>query len=147
MTRLHLDLCGRTTHGKQSQISAFRAMVVRTAAYVVVSYLLLVLSEIREGEDDEYDVFQPGPFIMRLIRTTLLVVFSVFSILVTLRTRYYVRRRYGIPSRFSGEDFLCSVCCTALVAGQLARHTADYEKYPASCLSDNGLATGAPEVV
>lgn len=68
---------------------------------------------------------------------------------LTMRLRSFVRSKYNIPEKTCNgcEDCCCSFWCSACTLCQIGRHTADYNKYPAGCCTENGLTAGAPEVV
>lgn len=42
------------------------------------------------------------------------------------------------------EDFCCSFWCSCCTVSQIARHTGDYEEYPATCCTQTGNPPGAP---
>ena len=60
--------------------------------------------------------------------------------------RMSVRAKYGIPGD-SSTDCVWSCFCPCLVAGQLLRHTTDYEVYPSQLCSATGLSKNAPIIV
>lgn len=86
--------------------------------------------------------------VARLVRDLLRFLFWFYMLVLLTRARAHVRRLYGIPNNCHGcEDCCCSFwlpCCTTL---QIARHTADYDTYGASCCTETGLPLTAPEVV
>ena len=99
-------------------------------------------------------------------RVFLAIATFIFAWIVTINTRAHIRRKHDIPITCcrscedsccslianglildhdvrghccSCEDMCCSLCCGPCTLCQMARHTADYEKYPASCCTDDGL--------
>jgi len=101
--------------------------------------------------------------VFRVIRAVLLWPMTLFSIYWTTRTRSYIRQKYGIPARYCGssnieslqastrschiEDFCCSLCCHCCTTSQMARHTMDYDTYPATCCTPTGVRNSVPDVV
>lgn len=76
-------------------------------------------------------------------------VIPILFCIVTCRTRAQLRQRYGIPTQACGEceDCCCAYWCLTCTLCQMARHTADYDKYAADCCTATGLKPDAPEVV
>jgi TPP-dependent indolepyruvate ferredoxin oxidoreductase alpha subunit len=66
-----------------------------------------------------------------------------------MRLRAYVRHKYRIREELCTgcEDCCCTYWCAPCVICQTARHTADYNEYPAHLCTETGLADDAPEVV
>jgi Cys-rich protein (TIGR01571 family) len=73
------------------------------------------------------------------------VYFIIVCVLLVI-LRKSVRAKYGIQAS-EGEDVIASCCCPCLVAGQMLRHTTDYDLYPAQLCSATGLSSGAPSIV
>ena len=73
--------------------------------------------------------------------------FWVLLAVVLYNTRSHVRTRYGIPAEFPHSDACLSFCCPCYTAGQLLRHTTEYDIYPANVCTDRGIAKHAPEIV
>jgi len=73
--------------------------------------------------------------------------FWVMLAVILYNTRHYVRNRYGIPAEFPHSDACLSFCCPCHTAGQLLRHTTEYDIYPANVCTDRGIATHSPEIV
>jgi hypothetical protein len=87
---------------------------------------------------------------------TLLVVMVLFDIFkymyygitvwLLYNLRVSVRAKYAIPGN-EGDDCCCSFWCPCLVAGQLLRHTTDYDVYPSQLCTDTGLPARTPMIV
>jgi len=109
----------------------------------------------------EYDVDGDGNVVMENphvptwvlaligVRAVMRFAFFVYVLVLTIRTRSYVRDRYRIPeTRCKGCEDCCFAfwlpCCTIT---QMARHTADYDTYAAACCTETGLSDHVPEVV
>jgi Cys-rich protein (TIGR01571 family) len=93
------------------------------------------------------------------------IIFYAFVVILTTRTRSYIRQKYGIPARYcsSGgassnnveastrgchfEDFICSCCCICCTSSQMARHTMEYDTYPGTCCTPTGVRDAVPDVV
>ena len=73
--------------------------------------------------------------------------FWVILAVILFNTRLYVRTRYSIPAEFPYSDACLSFCCPCYTAGQLLRHTTDYNVYPANVCTDRGIAKHAPEIL
>jgi Cys-rich protein (TIGR01571 family) len=74
----------------------------------------------------------------------------IFCVVVTVRLRGHVRRKYAVPESTSCkgfEDCCCSFWCLPCTICQVSRHTADFRNHKAGCCSDNGLGPEAPDVV
>jgi Cys-rich protein (TIGR01571 family) len=74
------------------------------------------------------------------------ILFSVWALYALCRTRETIRNRYSIEEeRCQGcEDLCCAFWCSCCTVAQVARHTGDYEEYPATCCTQTGLPPGAP---
>lgn len=72
--------------------------------------------------------------------------YAGLSIWLLYRLRKSVRSKYAIPGD-SNSDFCWSFWCPCLVAGQMLRHTTDYDVYPGRLLSPTGLSKSAPSLV
>lgn len=71
------------------------------------------------------------------------LIFMVFWVYVVSRTRYRIRQMYSIPGG-GCDDCCCSFWCPCCTISQMARHTAEYEKYAGQCCSETGLPPHAP---
>lgn len=87
------------------------------------------------------DSFQPTGLLAVIINvyTILKWVYIAIIFVVLLSLRISVRNKFGI-----GGNFLKDCCCTywfpCLVAGQMLRHTTDYDVYPSQLCSTTGLS-------
>ena len=142
--------------GKQAAWSAFKIMFAIFVAYEVLSnFLYYVTLPFVSGHYDESGVYYPPQniplwaVVFDAIRQALGIAYGLFILMITLRTRAYIRHKYSIPEkRCSGcEDCCCSFWCGPCTVCQMARHTADYRQYKASCCTETGLDLEAPEVV
>jgi Cys-rich protein (TIGR01571 family) len=120
-------------------ILAIRVLFV---AHMVITWILIFL---RTREHPHYN------WRVDLVVVQYIILFGMVAILFIYAalTRAYIRRKYRIPEGRCGpcDDFCCSFWCGACSVSQMARHTADYARYPAACCTETGLLDGAPEVV
>ena len=159
MTRLDLNACAEDRlPEKKPKCSAFRVIFILFALSMLTS---IVVGEfvgenvVNEEEHEDIGTEQHGKvqgtdddlvLALRLARVAVSFFFYVFVFTVALRTRAHVRKKYKIPTRHCGqcEDLCCTIFCYHCMACQIARHTSDYERYPAKCCSETGLAADAP---
>lgn len=137
-------------------MTTFTLFVIITAVYIIVSSALgaaVQISEDTEKEDEngetEY-VYNDWDDAVEVVRIIVEIIFWLFVLVVTIRTRAYIRNKYNIPEKHcchGCEDFCCSFWCTMCTICQMARHTADYQTYSAGCCTEDGLSRGAPHVV
>jgi hypothetical protein len=76
------------------------------------------------------------------IQQGLWFVFAMYLLLMLIRTRAYVRERYGIPEQSCAgcEDCCCAFWCGCCATLQIARHTADCDAHSAACCTETGLS-------
>lgn len=69
-------------------------------------------------------------------------IFGMYFLVATIRTRMAVRAQHNIDQEACGgiEDCCCSYWCRCCVTTQMMRQTADYERQPAACCTETGLA-------
>lgn len=131
MHRMRLSWYG----GETGAISA--ASTCQMVTYLVVACIItdLILDAI--GADDLRVVFR--------------VAFFIYTVIAITKTRRYIRQKYSIPEKCcqgSGiEDCCCAYWCPCLTIGQMARHTANYYTYTATCCTPTGLSPDVPAMV
>lgn len=110
---------------------------------IVVCYFIYALS--LEFASMSYTIDTVPTFIPAL-KITGSIIFSVWALYALCRTRENIRYRYSIEEeRCRGcEDLCCAFWCSCCTVAQVARHTGDYEEYPATCCTPTGLPPGAP---
>jgi Cys-rich protein (TIGR01571 family) len=87
---------------------------------------------------------------LNAVLNVLHIMWFVFIAFLIIRTRSHIRRKYAIPEQCCTggiEDCCCAYWCGPCTICQMARHTADYERYNAGCCTDDGLDGTAPSVV
>jgi Cys-rich protein (TIGR01571 family) len=150
-----------TWRGTPSRTAAASARAFGVILYITVfhwlMYTVLQISIILLDPNlsDDADIIldleerKPLPRLLLFI----VIIYKIFQwmyigitayVLWSLRTS--VRTKYGIPGD-SCSDGLWSLFCPCLVAGQLLRHTTDYEVYPSHLCSSTGLSKNAPIIV
>jgi len=67
-----------------------------------------------------------------------------YSVGLIYKTRMAMRKQYDIPEKNCQgcEDCCCALWCGCCTIGQMARHSADYEKNGSSCCTSFGLGEG-----
>ncbi|KAL3800909.1 hypothetical protein ACHAW5_009919 [Stephanodiscus triporus] len=148
MHRLKLTWLGNEGHPAQSA-ATFRILVMITAVHLISNQTLkfLVFAYIAFSGGDASDIETAQ--CLANARLVLNLAFGIFFVVLLTRTRGRIRSKYGIPEqRCSGcEDCCQSFWCYCCTLSQMARHTADYENYPALCCSETGLSPNAPSIV
>lgn len=152
MTRMNLDPCGNPdVQGTSRTCGPFKVMVALTVALYCGYYICLVIAAPintasnaggygASGED-----FGPNDIVTALYQIFSIAI-SMYFLIVTCKTRAHLRRTYNIPETSCNgcEDCCCAYWCGCCTLAQMARHTADYETYPAACCSETGLNNRAP---
>jgi len=158
MTRMRLSHSGKTDlREARPYWSAFKVIALVFVIYLAIDQTITILiNPYAEAQFDPNtgayvprDTFPAWVLVLVGIRTFVKFVFFAYMLLLTIRTRSFIRNRYGIQENCCRgcEDCCCAFwlpCCTIT---QMARHTADYETYNAACCTETGLAYHAPEVV
>jgi Cys-rich protein (TIGR01571 family) len=154
---MKLTWCGLPLNGRRVATSAFKVMFTLLAVYIFVMNFILgpVIANneaetTTDGNGNETTGDDKGWVTgMKVVRMFIQFVFFLFILIVTMRARGYIRKKYDIPEERckNCEDCCCSLWCSPCTVCQMLRHTADYHKYNAGCCSETGLAHGAPEVV
>jgi Cys-rich protein (TIGR01571 family) len=163
VTRMGLSATGKVIpqDRRAAYTSAFKVIACLFILYLAVdhtlSYVIMPYNADMNGTYDadgaavppNYENVPAWAWVALGIQYAVEIAFSVYLLVVLIRTRSFVRQRYSIPEQCcSGcEDCCCSFwlpCCTTL---QIARHTADYDTYHAACCTETGLPHNAPLVV
>jgi Cys-rich protein (TIGR01571 family) len=153
MTRMSLDWTGSPVARVAGWWSAFKVLLISFIVYIVVSQFLSMLvmpyQTNSDGQQVSYSDLPTWVLVVCAFQHSLAIAYAIFLLVVSTRTRAYIRQKYEIPEQHcSGcEDCCCSFWCGCCVASQMARHTADYRTYNAACCTDTGLPETAPHVV
>mmetsp|Transcript_8832 Transcript_8832/g.12993 ORF Transcript_8832/g.12993 Transcript_8832/m.12993 type:complete len:243 (+) Transcript_8832:110-838(+) len=134
MTRMKLNWFGNAG-SKEEVKQTFNFVCGLTIAYTIISKIL----DLFLITYDNYGL--PNPSAWLATKNIIGVVFFVYSIVIILRTRSAIRRKYDIPERHCGgcEDCCCSLWCIPCTVAQMARHTSDYNKRKAKIFTKDGL--------
>lgn len=145
MTRMRLTWTGESGWYRPT-LRTYKCVVTLVLSYMTLMVTLIVLQEYMH----EYAPAKVRKLLREFIPVIVMVTtvfFSVWAFYSLCMTRENVRVRLSIRQKpfFCGcEDLCCSVCCTCCTVAQLARHTGDYETYPASCCGESGHASKGP---
>lgn len=118
--------------------NSFKVVLVLVISYFVYS-LALAFATLPYSVDNV-----PGYLsTLKLIGS---ILFSLWALYSLCRTRESIRARYSITEqRCAGcEDLCCALWCSCCTVAQLARHTGEYETYPATCCTQTGQPAGTP---
>ena len=153
MQRLNLNWFARPTSGLPPK--TFSTVFCLTAAFMVCHEALrqamraMLPTDNSTTNNDPEDI--PVSFlVLFFLQMALSISFGLYVLIITIKTRYYMRKKYAIRAQNcdeSIEDCCCSYWCHCCVICQMARHTADYDTYSATCCSSTGLGPNAPAIV
>ena len=157
-----VDTPAESLTGKKAAWSAFKIMLVIFVIYQVFDHFIYFLTQpyLSGHIDSETGVYYPPQHVplwavvFDAIRTSISLAYALFILIIVARTRAYIRNMYSIPEKHCSskyctgcEDFCCAFWCSPCNVCQMARHTADYKQYKASCCTETGLDISAPQVV
>jgi Cys-rich protein (TIGR01571 family) len=163
MQRLNLNWFARPTSGVPPK--TFYTVFCLTAAFLVCNHALgvamrAVLPPDTSTTNNGYNPYGTNTinpediptsfYVLYFLQMALSISFGLYFIIITIKTRYYMRKKYAIRAQDcdeSIEDCCLSYWCHACVICQMARHTADYDTYSATCCSSTGLGPNAPAIV
>mmetsp|Transcript_12757 Transcript_12757/g.18758 ORF Transcript_12757/g.18758 Transcript_12757/m.18758 type:complete len:264 (-) Transcript_12757:204-995(-) len=143
MTRVRLTWLGEP--GSVNQVA--RTFKIVSLLFITVLLLdqilaLIIISIYPEMIQDPDNAVAPiGAIIMQFFRETLQVLFAVYLLVTTCRTRKVVREQFNIPEKKCKgcEDCCCAFWCQCCVTMQMMRQTADYAAVDATCCTETGL--------
>ena len=153
--RMKLDWTGRPTDDKRQQMHAFWIILGLVVGYFVLHIGLSIVSQLLDPNAghlmdvtwEEQELPRSYYWVNNLYNNVGWA-YWIGSTLVLIRTRHSVRERYSIPAPgHVVEDVVCSICCHCCVAGQLLRHTTNYDAYPSVIFTDTGLPPHVPAIV
>ncbi|KAL3816488.1 hypothetical protein ACHAXA_005844 [Cyclostephanos tholiformis] len=151
MHRLKLTWLGGEGNYTDRSVTTFTVLAIIAAVHFCTSWVLyftsiwfFILGALGDSEA-ELEESQN----LANLRSLLNFSFAVLLVVIMARARCRIRSRYGIPERtcHGCEDCCCAFWCTCCTISQMARHTADYENYPATCCGETGLSPNAPSIV
>jgi len=162
MTRMNLDILGRSVPATRKVNTFYVVLIIALLEVFLVRIVNLVLFKMTHNEV----TLSPGIVVevpkegmegvASLIATVFLyqrLMFIIFILYIFTVTRAVVRNKYAIPTSFCTcgagivEDCCLSFWCSCCTAGQLARHTMDYDTYPGVCCSRTGVPDYVPSII
>jgi Cys-rich protein (TIGR01571 family) len=154
---MKFDYSGTPLNGRVPQYSAFRTMLYVFLVYYALHNILTAVTQPYftaefHQETGTYTYPTDVPVwatVVHGINQGLAAAYGLFVLVMLIRTRSHIRAKYQIPEENCKgcEDCCCAFWCGACTVCQMARHTADYSQYNASCCTETGLDPLAPEVV
>jgi len=133
--------------------NAFKIWFAITTVWIVVYNIMSFIiqsgtEEVQRGSDTVV-VREDWAEALLTAYNIILFAFFLLTLIVLCQLRQKVRAKYNIPTQCCGgcEDCCCAYWCSPCTVCQLARHTADYNRYPAQCCTATGLDSQAPECV
>jgi Cys-rich protein (TIGR01571 family) len=153
--RLNFNWCGRPAVNVAQSARAFKLLLWITIFHWVmfgILYVTVMALDPNVKADgqviDTENYIEPTGFEAFVIFWYNIFKYPYFllTIIVLWNLRVALRDKYGIPGS-EGEDFVCACCCPCLIAGQMLRHTTDYDVYPSRVCSETGLPDTAPSIV
>lgn len=152
MTRMQLNWCGKQK-GPEAASSTFKYILVIFIAYYVTTELLSALMRYYAPplpDDDSVPIeYSTTWWVLYGVSWAIMLVFALYILVLVIRTRSLVREKYAIREEHCAgcEDCCCSYFCGCCTIAQMARHTADYDTYPAACCTKTGLPPNIPGIV
>jgi Cys-rich protein (TIGR01571 family) len=151
MQRLNLNWLANPVQGVPP--NTFTTIFSLMAAFLVCDLVLTLAMQAVLPQDNSTNPTGDIPtsfYVFSFLRNSLKFAFFLYGIIITIKTRYYIRNKYAIRAQDCGEsleDCCCSFWCHGCTICQMARHTADYDTYSARCCSSTGLGPNAPAIV
>lgn len=164
MQRMNLSWYGGQAGPATASVTC-RTVAYLFAAYILCDYILAIIETAILPHDasststtNPYHTNTNNPqgdippifYLFYGLRATLHIVFFFYMMIAIVNTRQYIRTKYAIREGSSCrgmEDCCCAFWCQCCTIMQMARHTADYETYNASCCTTTGLPPTVPAIV
>jgi Cys-rich protein (TIGR01571 family) len=149
---MQLNWCGEQK-GPAAASSTFKYILVIFLAYFGTNQLLDVLLRTYTPpfpDDDSVPIeYSTTWWVLYGVSSAIMLAFTLYMLVLVIRTRSLVREKYAIPEdHCTGcEDCCCGFFCGCCTISQMARHTADYDTYPATCCTTTGLPSNVPGIV
>ena len=133
MSRMKLTWLGTPASNEEWRATQ-ENLVFTIALTIAVNFLLIYVS---------YVHYTKGLFILLdyVLFFTVNIIFWLFSVFVTLRTRKHVRERYSISETFCLEDYVKTIMFLPWTVAQLGRHTVDYDQFYSYFFTLTGVAS------
>lgn len=143
MTRLKMNLCAEYAPEPEWKATFIRMVVLVICYWITSSLLAPPNPQVVTHKDGSVTVIQDDSFPVweRIMYNLITTAFGLYSLIILIKLRAAVRKRYEIPERhcIGAEDCCCSFWCGCCTVAQLARQTADYDQRRAVCCSGSGL--------
>ena len=152
MQRMNLDIFG-AKGTKENTKNTFKIILIIFILYINVqslSSIYQIPAKVAPGLDAAPSIhaliYYKYHSKSMIVVSTLTLIFSIYFLIVLVRTRRSVRTFYSIKEGCCGclEDCCCAVFCGCCTVAQMLRHTGQYEKYGGVCCTDRGLPPEAP---
>jgi hypothetical protein len=140
MSRLQLPWTGLPPADGTRTTGSFQVFLVITGVYGIVYFILKQLTSRMEMN---YNTNTLSYLLLSILKLVWHYAFVFLTAWCLYNLRKTVRAQSAISTQSAYEDAVCSLCCPYLVAGQLLRHTTDYDVYPAMCCTEFGISSNA----
>jgi hypothetical protein len=152
INRLKFSWRGTPSHTTAEGARAFAVLFYITVTHwilfgILELSILTLYPSIPVSDPIDYDHYlppmpEPEGFLLAIIWVydILKLLYVIITIVLLFQLRRSVRAKFVIPGSVVC-DCCCSYWCPCLVAGQMLRHTTDYDVYPSQLCSSTGLSS------
>ena len=160
ISRLQLTWMGEPTNSVFEATGAFKRILLLVAGYWILRGLMLIIianldpnAKFDGSHPDHTKYEEPSNWYYFFCALDDVFWYSYFaySVFLLRKVRYQVRTKYAIPEADlcpkGCEDLCCSLVCPCFTAGQLLRHTTNYDEYDGKCCTSTGLPKHVPAIV
>lgn len=155
MTRSKLNILGNPKTASSSSASTtfwtpFKLLFAMTALYIFIRGVTQTVIDYTVDDDDDNnnddESYPAWASTIIFFRFLMFVGLAIFVLVLLIKTRRFLRHKDHIPAENCGkmEDCCVSFWCPWCTVCHLARHTADYNEFPARCCTDSGLPANTP---
>lgn len=148
---------GHPSQGQTDSWSPFKVLLIGFIAYFAIGQFVSMLTLSYMNIDEKtgtYDgtIKQDAPdwvFLTLSLNHMLKFLYGIYLLFLVMRTRAHIRKTYNIPEQNCGgmEDCCTAYWCGCCSVAQMARHTADYKTYAATCCTETGLGENTPPTI
>jgi hypothetical protein len=151
ISRLQFTWFGSPSHSPAVSARAFQIVFIITVLHFIVMTSLWCALFILDDNDYSLPTEEwKDPTDTQIYISICIDITKYMYLMVTVFLLYNVRRsvrsKYAIPGDDT-NDCCLSIWCPCLVAGQLLRHTTDYDVYTSQLCTHTGLPDSAPRFV
>jgi Cys-rich protein (TIGR01571 family) len=150
MTRLKLNIFGNEAPSQEYKVTFSRMIMIVIAYWILASIFSPPSPEFEADNHGNVTVTRDDcPIWQRIIYNLVTASFTLYTLIVLIKVRAAVRKRYQIPEKqcHGMEDCCCAFWCGCCTVAQLARQTADYDQRRAVCCSETGLPSLSPAII